>query len=430
MKLKILLITVFATQINLAQNIFPATGNVGIGTNSPSALLQVHNGNNSYGTILATANEYNFSLYAKTLITHPINTESFRLGLKYTADENNGFISFYRGESTAGGFLGFSTNGIERIRISRTGNVGIGTDNPIAPLTVYGRSRFFPRRTGDGDARSLEITYTQSNPSFVSNDYPVIVQTGGGDQPLILDAARIGIGTTNPSSKLTVVGTIKSYEPLALGTTVNSFQLINEMSGNVGENSIINRLWTYRDLTSNNWYNSRIHDGISIDDSFKTPHADTRTWWERDPYDNIQSWGNANETYLTINKGNVGIGTTTTGSHKLAVEGSVGAREVKVYTTAWSDFVFKKEYNLPTLEEVEKHIKEKGHLENIPSEKEVLENGINLGEMNAKLLQKIEELTLYSIDQNKKINEQSKEIETLKDLVVRVSKIENEMVRK
>jgi hypothetical protein len=63
----------------------------------------------------------------------------------------------------------------------------------------------------------------------------------------------------------------------------------------------------------------------------------------------------------------------------------------------WSDFVFKKDYNLPTLAEVEKHIREKGNLENIPGEKEVLENGISLGEMNAKLLQKIEELTLYSI---------------------------------
>ena len=96
----------------------------------------------------------------------------------------------------------------------------------------------------------------------------------------------------------------------------------------------------------------------------------------------------------------------------------------------WSDFVFRKEYNLPTLQEVEKHIAEKGHLENIPTEKEVLENGINLGEMNAKLLQKIEELTLYSIQQNKKIDEQAKEIESLKGLVLRVAKIENELGKK
>lgn len=112
--------------------------------------------------------------------------------------------------------------------------------------------------------------------------------------------------------------------------------------------------------------------------------------------------------------GSLGVGTTTTGIHKLAVEGSVGAREVKVQAIGWADFVFKNDYNLPTLAEVEKHIKEKGHLENIPNEKEVLENGINLGEMNSRLLQKIEELTLYMIEMKKEIERQNEEIEKLK----------------
>lgn len=121
-----------------------------------------------------------------------------------------------------------------------------------------------------------------------------------------------------------------------------------------------------------------------------------------------------------ISNGSFGIGTTSTGIHKLAVEGSIGAREVKVQATGWSDFVFKGDYRLPTLVEVEKHINEKGHLENIPSEEEVLKNGINLGEMNAKLLQKIEELTLYIIEQEKKMKkmdlyilEQNKRLEKL-----------------
>ncbi|CAC9972474.1 hypothetical protein [Flavobacterium panici] len=126
---------------------------------------------------------------------------------------------------------------------------------------------------------------------------------------------------------------------------------------------------------------------------------------------------------LTSN-GSLGIGTSTTGAHKLAVEGSIGAREVKVQATGWADFVFKKEYNLPKLEEVETHIKEKGHLENIPSEEEVLKNGISLGEMNVKLLQKIEELTLYMIDQNKEIKDLKIQNEELKKLAERVSKLE------
>ncbi|WP_119790326.1 hypothetical protein [Flavobacterium anhuiense] len=90
--------------------------------------------------------------------------------------------------------------------------------------------------------------------------------------------------------------------------------------------------------------------------------------------------------------------------------------------TGWSDFVFKKEYNLPTLEEVEKHIAEKGHLENIPNEEEVLKNGINLGEMNAKLLQKIEEMTLYMIDQNKRMNKLEKENLNLKNKIESITK--------
>ncbi|KAA1244071.1 hypothetical protein [Aquimarina sp. RZ0] len=103
--------------------------------------------------------------------------------------------------------------------------------------------------------------------------------------------------------------------------------------------------------------------------------------------------------------GDVGIGTTNTRGYKLAVNGNVRAKEIVVEASPWPDFVFKSEYHLPTLTEVAEHIKTKGHLPNIPSEKEVTENGIKLGEINSKLLQKIEELTLYTIQQQEEINE-------------------------
>lgn len=114
-----------------------------------------------------------------------------------------------------------------------------------------------------------------------------------------------------------------------------------------------------------------------------------------------------------INSGNVGIGTKNP-QNKLDVNGTIRSKEVKVEIKDWSDFVFKEDYNLPTLLEVENQIKQNGHLENIPSEKEVLKNGINLGEMDAKLLQKIEELTLYIIDLNKKLELQNQEITEIK----------------
>jgi hypothetical protein len=114
---------------------------------------------------------------------------------------------------------------------------------------------------------------------------------------------------------------------------------------------------------------------------------------------------------MTINKdGNVGIGTTTP-SERLSVNGNIRAKEVKVETANWPDYVFAKEYKLPTLQETEKHIKEKGHLPGIPSAAEVEKNGIELGDMNKKLLQKIEELTLYLIEKDKEMKMIRKENE-------------------
>lgn len=87
--------------------------------------------------------------------------------------------------------------------------------------------------------------------------------------------------------------------------------------------------------------------------------------------------------------------------------------KVKLQGT-WPDYVFAKNYKLPSLKETEKHIKEKGHLPGIPVATEAKDNGIDLGNMNAKLLQKIEELTLHLIEMKKEIEKQQKEIDILK----------------
>lgn len=144
-------------------------------------------------------------------------------------------------------------------------------------------------------------------------------------------------------------------------------------------------------------------------------------------YDNLGCAGGLCDSRFTImDNGNIGIGKAYP-KNKLDVDGTIHSKEVKVDMLDWSDFVFKKEYKLPTLTEVEKHINEKGHLENIPSEAEVLKNGINLGEMNAKLLQKIEELTLYSIKQSKEIELLKEENKSFKTLADRLSKIEQKI---
>lgn len=115
---------------------------------------------------------------------------------------------------------------------------------------------------------------------------------------------------------------------------------------------------------------------------------------------------------INYTQGSVGIGTSTPDS-KLSVNGIIHTKEVKVDLTGWSDFVFEEHYDLPKLEDVEKHIQEQGHLKDIPSAKEVESNGILLGEMDAKLLQKIEELMLYTINQEKRMELQNKQIKAL-----------------
>ncbi|MCK9424098.1 MAG: hypothetical protein M0Q38_16050 [Bacteroidales bacterium] len=123
--------------------------------------------------------------------------------------------------------------------------------------------------------------------------------------------------------------------------------------------------------------------------------------------------GTANSIYVTA-LGNVGIGTNAPGA-KLAVNGAmkvngkINATEIEVSLTAWPDHVFKSGFELMPLQDVENYISLNKHLPGVPSETDVIQKGNNLGEMDAILLQKIEELTLYMIDL-KKENDQLKKL--------------------
>lgn len=115
----------------------------------------------------------------------------------------------------------------------------------------------------------------------------------------------------------------------------------------------------------------------------------------------------------------------------VAVSGKLEATEVKVTQSPTADFVFEEEYDLASLEAVEKHIKEKKHLPEIASAKEMEKDGVNVGEFQIKLLQKIEELTLYTIEQNKQNRQQEEKIKQLeqenqqiKSLLERVERLE------
>ena len=209
-----------------------------------------------------------------------------------------------------------------------------------------------------------------------------------GNQSII---GNVGIGTTNPTAKFEVLNSLNTNDNeiitsiTRLGTGTGGSSIVRfgyhstcDFEVNSGYSNTGHRLGSYFDLNITNNHTGGAHGGINFATNSSVKMA------------------------INVN-GNVGIGTTIPDA-KLAVNGTIHSKEVKVDMSGWPDFVFKKQYDLPTLAEVEKHITEKGHLENIPSEEEVLKNGINLGEMNAKLLQKIEELTLHLIEKDKQLN--------------------------
>ena len=223
---------------------------------------------------------------------------------------------------------------------------------------------------------------------------------------MTLKGGNLGIGVSDPAARLHV------HQGTALGTAKDSYQHISTFTARVDAtgNSVRNNLFIVRrsaDTGSAGYLTAYFHDGFSYDAwQGLVPSGSgksSKCWWERDPMSGVQQWGHASTTYMTLKSGNLGIGVTNP-TRKLEVNGTIRAKEVIVESTgSWADFVFDKDYKLPQLAEVEAHIKERGHLPEIPSAAEVAENGINLSEMNVKLLQKVEELTLYVIQLNKEI---------------------------
>jgi hypothetical protein len=211
------------------------------------------------------------------------------------------------------------------------------------------------------------VTATQFLGTIAGDADPLVFKTNGVERMRILSSGNIGIGSTTSTYKLSVNGTMYVAKNMILGPDDN----VNE-----GAQLRFSGAAAYRYFTIDNYQgNLRLFT--------------------------LNEGGTASTKFFMSNAGNVGIGTITPGSYKLAVEGKIGAREVVITNTAWADFVFNENYKLNSLSEVEKFIKENKHLPDVPSEKTVLKEGINMGKMDATLLQKIEELTLYVITLNK-----------------------------
>ncbi len=374
-KLIAAIVFIFISNVLLSQtNTLPNNGYVGIGTTTPSALLDV-NGNMVVDSSVVIKDSLNVQ---KKLIVDQdlkIQGESVFVG-------DGKFKNDLKVLGTAKMNGDLDVDGLTKIN----GDVKVFGDLKLVNLQSITNPSEFLTIENNGKVRSLDkisllkiiygppvecIISENGGPSVISSwsqkpnpGYGILYTSTSGCP------TRVGIGTDNPIASLDVRGRISMSTGAFAG-----YIPVSDANGTMS--------WT---------------DPSSIG---------TNSVW------NINTATNSNDIYYS--GGNVSIGTlkTTAGQtdFMLSVAGNVRAESVEVsLKQTWPDYVFNKDYKLNNLHEIEEYINKNKHLPNVPSEEEVKREGINLGEMDAILLRKIEELTLYVIQQQKQIEALEKQV--------------------
>ncbi|CAM1344756.1 hypothetical protein [Tenacibaculum amylolyticum] len=411
-----------------------SNGNIGLGTSAPNHNLDISNN----PTVRNVGVELDASHYTGSGVSHAymqFRTPNFKNDNTLTAGAaeiglSNSGGTFYITRRTNVG-----TNPYGFV-MDQSANIGIGTITPTEKLHINdGNVLIQPKSDNEdnifqvneyrggsllnfsevGDAGLLKIGYygltgdrieinggvsnTGAELKAYDNNIAKFHLKSNGNS--FLNGGNIGIGTTTPSEKLDIYHSnlrkVGINPQNQLDVTGNSSITIKEFVPSI-----------------------EFHDSSTSASSAVTFVNNNKFYVGKKTGNLITSSSLFN---VDLNNGNIGIGTSTPDS-KLAVNGIIHTKEVQINLIGWPDYVFANDYKLPTLKEVEQHIKEKGHLANIPSAKEVEENGVKLGEMNKKLLEKVEELTLYTIQQQKQLENQNiqiqlqnKELKELKSLV-------------
>lgn len=275
-------------------------------------------------------------------------------------------------------------------------------------LNFYGLGLNF--RTSSTGGPSNHLVYYSNGKRWdamtFANDGNIGILTNGAERIRITKDGNVGIGTTTPSYRFHVRG----------DTYLQGTQSIDGRMHT-------NLFWRGHNLIMGSPKGVYAHNYLQLKPGGSSSgllHSNIELFQATNENEHKLSAKIASSGVSFFNGGNVGIGTTNTFGYKLAVNGIIGAKEVRVeISSAWPDYVFTKNYQLPSLESLENQIKECGHLPNMPSAKEVQQEGIALGEMNVKLLEKIEELTLYTIEQEKKIKEQEVRLAKLEKLLLK-----------
>ncbi len=364
-------------------------GKVGIGTIAPNGKFEIVQTDYSQGTNdalkITTDSGGGLGIYASSNTTNPV----WRLDTFSNED------------------FTIRAGSVERLFIEgNTGYIGIGTASPDERLEVQNGNVLIQRTDDTISAlileRSIDQEWRLENRAGAEAGWFVLRRTGGilpfrinpnaAQNLMVLKDSGIGIGTDNPE--------------------VNRLHLYNKsIKIQSSYSSTVNVELTNLDAT---WIvQNRNATGSVYDDAF-TIARNNSSGVNILP---VRITKEAKQNSLTITQNGVGINTETPDSDaELTVAGKISARDITIKSNAGTgaDFVFEKDYALPSLEQVEQYVQENKHLPGIPSAQEMQENGVQVSEMQTKLLQKIEELTLYVIDLKKENQEMKNEIKQLK----------------
>lgn len=334
-----------------------STGNVGIGNPSPAALLTVGQaGTADNGTAQFNIDPTVYATSGGANIAAQGSIQAFT-NASTTAATTTALMLTNQ----------FTPNGV-------TGTVsGIWTD-------VY-----------DPSSNSVSLNFMRGATFTASH-------LGSGNAGLMMGAVAIVNNSSTAQQAIGVRGAVNIGEGGTISTVATGLdaQFFNSSSTTVAAYKGLNiaSIFNYGTITNTyGVYVGNVTVGTQTNHPFSFYASDTSAW---------NYFGGA-----------VGIGTTNMGTYKLSVGGAIHATDV-VVETGWADYVFDRNYKLQDLSEVERQIKQDKHLPGIPSAQEVAAHGVNVGEMQAKLLAKVEELTLYMIDLKKENAELRTEVENLK----------------
>lgn len=295
--------------------------------------------------------------------------------------------------------------------------------------------------------------------SILLSSYAFAQGTQIGSSPIYYNGDKVGIGTVAPFTKLYVDNGISTFnrgnslgqiaafrglnsEQASIGTK-DSYFLSNVGIGTTSPNGKLDIVKSVDNTSTISSFNNFSNDQLVLRNANTTAGAYAgiafvgnanellgRIGYKRHPFGNgrgeffisVDDAGTVTEAMLIDKTGNIGIGSTNL-TEKLNVDGTVRSRKVKVEAAGWPDYVFSSDYTLRPLNELEQFIEQNQHLPEVPSAKEIEANGLDLGDMEATLLKKIEELTLYTIQQEKRLETSDARYQTLDS---KYQKLENE----